>query len=58
MIKLLKKILGFSEGPDLGELIDQGATVVDVRTKQEYASGHVPGSINIPLNMISSQLVS
>ena len=29
-----------------------GAKVVDVRTPQEFASGHVPGAINIPFDEI------
>ncbi len=29
------------------ELIKQGATALDVRTKEEYASGHVPEAVNI-----------
>ncbi len=31
-------------------------TVVDVRTPQEFAEGHVPGAINIPVDTISSRL--
>lgn len=27
-------------------------TIVDVRTPQEFAEGHVPGSINIPLDQV------
>lgn len=30
-------------------------TVVDVRTPQEYAEGHIPGAINIPLDSIGSE---
>ena len=26
----------------------QGALVLDVRSPEEYASGHVPGAVNIP----------
>lgn len=33
---------------------DENALLVDVRTMDEYASGHVPGSINIPVGEISS----
>lgn len=32
-----------------------GVTVVDVRTPQEYADGHIPGAINIPLDRIGSE---
>lgn len=28
----------------------QGAKVVDVRTPGEFAAGHVPGAVNLPLN--------
>ncbi len=28
---------------------------VDVRTKEEYASGHASGAVNIPLDTISSE---
>lgn len=29
-------------------------TIVDVRTAQEYADGHIPGAINIPVESIGS----
>ena len=32
------------------------ATLVDVRRREEYATAHVPGSLNIPLNELSSRL--
>ncbi len=30
-----------------------GAILVDVREKDEFASGHIPGAVNIPLSVIS-----
>jgi phage shock protein E len=55
MIKALKKILGIAPAADFKELMKNGAQIIDVRTKGEYASGHIKGSINIPLNELSNQ---
>lgn len=41
---------------DLAVLMEQGATVVDVRTPAEYATGHVSGSVNIPLDRLHGAL--
>lgn len=34
----------------LQAVLDAGATVVDIRPEDRYAAGHVPGTLNIPLN--------
>jgi phage shock protein E len=34
----------------------ENATIVDVRTPQEYAQGHYPGATNIPLNELPQRL--
>ncbi len=31
----------------------KGSLLIDVRSKEEYASGHIPGSINIPTERLS-----
>ncbi len=36
--------------------VGQGAMLLDVRTPQEYASGHIEGAINIPVQQLSSRL--
>lgn len=34
----------------------ENVTVVDVRTREEFAGGHVVGSINIPLNEVPDKV--
>lgn len=55
MIDILKKLFK-TNSPDLKKLMDEGATVLDVRTKGEYVSGHVKGSLNIPLNTLEQNI--
>ena len=54
---MFKTLFGIG-GPkvDLREKINQGSTIVDVRTPQEFQGGHVAGSINIPLDRLQDQL--
>ncbi len=55
MIKTLKKFFGL-ESVDLADLISKGALIVDVRSPNEFSTGHVKGSINIPLEKIITQM--
>lgn len=45
-----------SNSEDLAQKVSQGAFLVDVRSAAEFASGHVKGSVNIPLDQISRHL--
>jgi phage shock protein E len=56
MIELLKNLLGIKPATDFAALMKQGAIVVDVRTPAEFKSGHIRGSINIPLNQLRNNL--
>ena len=56
MIGFLKKLLGGGPKVDMGQLIANGAVIVDVRTPGEYAGGHIKGSVNIPLQSLGSQM--
>ena len=50
-------MLGFgNKSNDVKEFIDNGAVIIDVRTYEEFASGHIKGSKNIPLQIISSKI--
>ncbi len=41
-------------GPEeLYQAVERGAVIVDVRTPQEFAGGHVPGAINLPVEAIA-----
>lgn len=51
---ILSKLFGSKV--DLDQWIKDGATIVDVRSKGEYQSGNVKGSINIPLDQLKSNL--
>lgn len=35
---------------DVVECRNAGGVIIDVRTKGEYNSGHIPGAVNIPIN--------
>lgn len=47
----------FIEQAELETLVAQGTPVViiDVRSAEEYASGHVAGSINIPADQLATR---
>ena len=56
MLSTLKKILGIGSKVDFSELVKEGAIIVDVRTKGEYESGHIKGSVNIPVDQLQKNL--
>ncbi len=44
---------------DINEGLEQckqtkGAVLLDVRSEEEYRSGHIPGSINVPVEVINT----
>lgn len=54
MINTIKNMLGFGPKINFKELVKNGAQIIDVRSRSEYASGHVVGSVNIPLSELQS----
>ena len=56
MLEALKKILGIEPKVDFAELVKNGATILDVRTKGEFAGEHIRGSINIPVEKLAGNV--
>lgn len=56
MIQRLKNIFGLGPKVDFKVLVQNGAQIVDVRTKAEFQQGRVKGSVNIPLQNIQNGL--
>jgi rhodanese-related sulfurtransferase len=42
--------------PAARALLEKNALVVDVRTRSEFKSGHLPGALNIPVDEIETAL--
>ena len=47
---------GGNDGSAIEEYLKEGAVVIDVRTVEEFNSGHVNGSKNIVLNIIPGKV--
>ena len=56
MLNTLKQLLGFGPKTDYAELRRNGAIIVDVRSKSEFADGNIKNSINIPVNTLLQNL--
>jgi len=56
MIQFIKKLLGIGPAVNFKELLQHGATIIDVRSKGEYQGGHIRGSVNIPLDSLVSNI--
>lgn len=56
MLQKIKNILGIGPKVDMGQLIANGALIIDVRTRGEYSLGHAKGSVNVPLDQLQGYL--
>ncbi len=53
----LLDFLGFgNKSKKIAEFMANGALIIDVRSVAEYKNGHIKGSENIPLDIISSKI--
>jgi phage shock protein E len=55
MLNFFKKLFS-NNTEELKAIVNDGAYLVDVRSKAEYESGHVNGSANIPLDQIQQHI--
>jgi phage shock protein E len=44
------------DGAEARRLLEEGAVLLDVRTPAEFASGHIEGAINIPVQELEARL--
>lgn len=56
MFDSIKQMLGIGPKTDFAQLVKAGAIVLDVRSKGEYAGGHIKGSINIAVDQLAANL--
>jgi len=56
MIETIKKMFGIKPATDYAALVKNGALILDVRTREEFASGHINGATNIPLQTLQANL--
>lgn len=52
------KAPAFVNGAEAKKLVEAGAVLLDVRTKDEFDEYHLPGARNLPVSDVRSQLAS
>jgi phage shock protein E len=55
MFDAFKNLFGI-EKTDYAQLKQEGAIILDVRSKREYEGGHIRGSINISVDQLNNNL--
>lgn len=56
MMQAIRNLFGLGPKTDYCELVKQGAIIIDVRTREEFAGGHIKRSINIPVDQLNNNL--
>ena len=57
MINSLKRLFGMGPQTDYAQLVKNGAIILDVRSRGEFETGHIRGSVNIPVDQLRSNLM-
>lgn len=55
MLDSIKNLFGL-EKIDYLQLVNEGAIILDVRSNGEFVTGHIKGSVNIPLDTLQNNL--
>ncbi len=53
---LLSFLTGGAPQADIRAIVASGATILDVRTPEEFAGGSVPGALNLPVQELAQRL--
>ena len=56
MMNHMKEMIRFTEESEYKRLVQNGAIVLDVRSKGEFELGHIHGSLHIPLEELPFRL--
>ena len=56
MLEGIKQLFGFGPKVDYAELVKNGAIILDVRSKHEFAAGHIKGSVNISISQLNDNI--
>ena len=56
MINAIRKIFGLGPRVNYSELVKEGALILDVRSKGEFAGEHIKGAINISVDTLRGNL--
>lgn len=56
MLKSVLNLIGLGATVDFKQLKNEGAIILDVRSKGEYAQGHIKGSINVAVDQLANNL--
>ncbi len=55
MLESIKNIFEFGPKTEYSELIKQVVRILDVRSNEEFVSGHLKNAINIPVDELSQK---
>ena len=57
MLNAIKNFFIKKQDVNFVKLVNEGAQIIDVRSPGEYKTGHIKGSVNIPLEQLQQHLL-